>query len=100
MLYLVLTEYKTSFKIYSACRRTAGGSISDVTEIILLQHGHCNLPPDGLQFRDGSGPRHSEQRGQLALDRGHEVTRSGDRRSGGQEVTMHRARRWSVVAAR
>ena len=81
MLYLVLTEYKTSFKIYSACRRTAGGSISDVTEIILLQHGHCNLPPDGLQFRDGSGPRHSEQRGQLALDRGHEV-----RRSRGQEV--------------
>ena len=100
MLYLVLTEYKTSFKIYSACRRTAGGSISDVTEIILLQHGHCNLPPDGLQFRDGSGPRHSEQRGQLALDRGHEVKSQEVRRSGGQEVTMHRARRWSVVAAR
>ena len=90
MLYLVLTEYKTSFKIYSACRRTAGGSISDVTEIILLQHGHCNLPPDGLlQFRDGSGPRHSEQLGQLALDRGHEVTRSGGqevRRSGGHHA--------------
>ena len=87
MLYLVLTEYKTSFKIYSACRRTAGGSISDVTEIILLQHGHCNLPPDGLlQFRDGSGPRHSEQRGQLALDRGQEVKRQEVRRSRGQEV--------------
>ena len=87
MLYLVLTEYKTSFKIYSACRRTAGGSISDVTEIILLQHGHCNLPPDGLlQFRDGSGPRHSEQRGQLALDRGQEVKRQEVRRSGGHHA--------------
>ena len=95
---LLLPKCETSSKIYSACWMTAGESISDVTEMILLQHGHCNLPPDGLQFRDGSGPRHSEQQGQLALDTrsgGHEV-----RRSGGQEVSMHRARRWSVVAAR
>ena len=79
---LFLPKCETSSKIYSACRRTAVESISDVTEMILLQHGHCNLPPDELQFRDGSGPRHSEQQGQLALD-----TRSGEvRRSGGQEV--------------
>ena len=86
---LLLPKCETSSKIYSSCRRTACGSISDVTEMILLQHGHCNLPPDGLQFRDGSGPRHSEQQGQLALDRrsgGHEVRRSGGHHAQGQEM--------------
>ena len=89
---LFLPKCETSSKIYSACRRTAVESISDVTEMILLQHGHCNLPPDGLQFRDGSGPRHSEQQRQLALDigsRGQEVRRSGGhevRRSGGHHA--------------